>query len=198
MARFLKTSLILLLALSAISGVAFWFWADGRTAMPSADALADLVSDALIAQSGQQREDLWAILDDIDTLFEKLNPPKAFDVSLAIPLMADYVEEVREQLAGLSTPVRMVTFGHLGDGNIHLVMKGSSEPGRVSELERAVYESLGRRGGVISAEHGIGLEKRPYLRQSRSAEEVALMRKLKTALDPGNILNPGKILEPGL
>jgi FAD/FMN-containing dehydrogenase len=155
-----------------------------------------LISDALIAQSGQQREDLWAIRDDIDTLFEKLNPPKAFDVSLAIPLLADYVEEVRAALAGLSPPVRMVTFGHLGDGNIHLVMKGSTEAERAQALERVVYESLGRRGGVISAEHGIGLEKRPYLQQSRSPEEIALMQTMKSALDPGNILNPGKILEP--
>ena len=56
-----------------------------------------------------------------------------------------------------------------------------------------MYEALGRRGGVISAEHGIGLDKRPYLTHSRSPEEIALMRTLKHALDPKNILNPGKI-----
>jgi len=155
---------------------------------------SELIVDALIAQSGRQRADMWAIRDDVETLLQKLYPPKVFDVSLAIPLMADYVEEVRTQLAGLSPPVRLVTFGHLGDGNIHLVMNAASSPERIEEVERIVYEALGRRGGVISAEHGIGLEKRAYLCQSRSAEEIALMKQLKQALDPANILNPGKIL----
>jgi FAD/FMN-containing dehydrogenase len=64
----------------------------------------------------------------------------------------------------------------------------------VRGVQEIVYGALGQRGGVISAEHGIGLEKRAYLAQSRSAEEIDLMKTLKTALDPRNILNPGKIL----
>jgi FAD/FMN-containing dehydrogenase len=89
----------------------------------------------------------------------------------------------------------MVSFGHIGDGNIHLVLTvGSLDPDHVHGAEKIVYEALGRRGGVISAEHGIGLEKRAYLRHSRSAEEIALMRTLKRAMDPKNILNPGKVL----
>ena len=90
----------------------------------------------------------------------------------------------------------MVSFGHLGDGNIHLVVTvGSLDPDHVHGVEKVVYEALGRRNGVISAEHGIGLEKRAYLRHSRSAEEIALMRRLKTAMDPKGILNPGKIFD---
>ena len=90
----------------------------------------------------------------------------------------------------------MVTFGHLGDGNIHLVVGvGNSEPGAVHSVEEIVYGELQKRSGVISAEHGIGLAKRAYLGHSRSADEVALMRTIKTAMDPKNILNPGKILE---
>jgi FAD/FMN-containing dehydrogenase len=90
----------------------------------------------------------------------------------------------------------MVVFGHLGDGNIHLgIGVGSREPAVVHAVEEIVYQALERRAGVISAEHGIGLEKRSYLAHSRSPEEIALMKTIKTAMDPKNILNPGKILE---
>jgi FAD/FMN-containing dehydrogenase len=110
--------------------------------------------------------------------------------------MDDYVEEVREQLTERWPDSRMVVFGHLGDGNIHLVLTvGSLEKNEVRAVETIVYEALGRRQGVISAEHGIGLDKRAYLKHSRSTEEIALMKTLKQALDPKGILNPDKIFE---
>ena len=154
-----------------------------------------LAADAVVAQSRQQRQDMWAIRDDIEAMIRKLYPPLTFDVSLGIPLMDDYVKEVRSALTALWPAARMVSFGHIGDGNIHLVLTvGSLDPDHVHGAEKIVYEALGRRGGVISAEHGIGLLKRAHLRHSRSAEEIALMRTLKQALDPKNILNPGKVL----
>ena len=154
-----------------------------------------LAVDAAVAQSRQQRQDMWAIRDDVEAMMKKLYPPMTFDVSLSIPLMDQYVHEVRSGLTALWPAARMVTFGHLGDGNIHLVISvGSLDPDHVHGVERIVYEALGRRNGVISAEHGIGLEKRAYLKHSRHPEEIALMRSLKHALDPKNILNPGKIL----
>jgi FAD/FMN-containing dehydrogenase len=157
---------------------------------------AGLAADAVIAQSKQQREDLWAIRDDIESMIKKMFPPVHFDVSLSIPDTEDYVREVKENLSERWTEARMVTFGHLGDGNIHLVITvGSHDPDQVLAVEEIVYGALGRRGGIISAEHGIGLQKRAYLRHSRSPEEIELMRNLKQALDPRNILNPGKILE---
>jgi len=156
---------------------------------------AELIADAVIAQSRQQREDLWAIRDDVEVMMTRLYPPMTFDISLSIPLLDGYVQEVRAGLADRWPESRLVTFGHLGDGNIHLVLTvGSLDAEDVHGVEEIVYGALGRRGGVISAEHGIGLEKRAYLHHSRSPEEIALMRTLKTALDPKNILNPGKIL----
>jgi FAD/FMN-containing dehydrogenase len=156
---------------------------------------AGLIADAVIAQSRQQREDLWAIRDDVEVMMTKLYPPMTFDISLSIPLLDGYVQEVRAGLADRWPESRLVTFGHLGDGNIHLVLTvGSLDAEDVHGVEEIVYGALGRRGGVISAEHGIGLEKRAYLHHSRSPEEIALMRALKSALDPKNILNPGKIL----
>jgi len=154
----------------------------------------ELIVDAVIAQSRQQRDDLWAIRDDIEGLAKKLFPPITFDVSLGIPQMDDYVEEVRQQLTERWPDSRMVVFGHLGDGNIHLVLTvGSLEENEVRAVETIVYEALGRRQGVISAEHGIGLDKRTYLKHSRSEEEIELMKTLKRALDPKGILNPDKI-----
>ena len=156
----------------------------------------ELIVDAVIAQSKQQREDLWAIRDDIEGLGKGLFPAITFDVSLGIPQMDDYVEEVRTQLTERWPDSRMVVFGHLGDGNIHLVLTvGSLEENEVHAVEAIVYEALGRRQGIISAEHGIGLDKRAYLKHSRSTEEIALMKTLKRALDPKGILNPDKIFE---
>jgi FAD/FMN-containing dehydrogenase len=156
----------------------------------------NLIIDAVIAQSKQQRNDLWGIRDDVEGLFESLFPPIAFDISLSIQQMEEYVEEVRTRLNDKWESARMVVFGHLGDGNIHLGLGvGSLEPEVVHAVENIVYEALGCRGGVISAEHGIGLDKRAYLAHSRSAEEIALMKTIKLAIDPKNILNPGKILD---
>ena len=156
----------------------------------------ELIVDAVIAQSKQQRNDLWGIRDDVEGLFASLFPPMAFDISLSIQEMEDYVDEVRAALTDKWENARMVVFGHLGDGNIHLGLGvGSLEPEVVHAVENIVYEALGRRGGVISAEHGIGLDKRAYLAHSRSAEEIALMKTIKMAIDPKNILNPGKILD---
>jgi FAD/FMN-containing dehydrogenase len=157
---------------------------------------SELIVDAVIAQSKQQREDLWAIRDDIENLTQKLSPPILFDVSLGIPKMDSYVEEIRAQLKARWPASKMVSFGHLGDGNIHLVITvGSHEPSEVQAVESIVYEALGRCQGIVSAEHGIGLDKREHLRHSRSEVEISLMRSLKQALDPKGILNRGKIFE---
>jgi FAD/FMN-containing dehydrogenase len=99
-----------------------------------------LVADAVIAQSKQQRSDLWAIRDDVETLFGRLYPPIAFDISLSIKEMDAYVDTVRSTLTGRFPEGKMVSFGHLGDGNIHLVMGvGSQEPADVHAVEEIVY-----------------------------------------------------------
>ncbi len=156
---------------------------------------AGLVVDAAIAGSGAQRDAFWAIRDDIEHLVKALNPPVAFDISLPIADADDYVRETRDRL-GKRWPetFRCTTFGHLGDSNIHFVMTiGSAEHAEIREAMEIVYDTLRPYGGSVSAEHGIGLEKRPYLGYSRSEAEIALMKTLKQALDPRGILNPGKV-----
>ena len=140
---------------------------------------------------------MWAIRDDIDTLVNRLEPIMAFDVSLPLADAEAYAATVNTRLAERwPDSFRGTTFGHLGDGNLHFLLTvGSSDPGEQHEAMRIVYDELRPFGGSISAEHGIGIEKRPFLGHSRSDVEIDLMRRLKAALDPNNILNPGKVFE---
>jgi FAD/FMN-containing dehydrogenase len=155
------------------------------------------VSDAIIAKNQAERDQMWSLRDDVAQVARNW-PIFTFDVSLKIADMESYIAEVREGLRAKWPAHTLMVFGHLGDGNLHVI------PGTISDhspesrkaVEAVVYGALRKRGGSVSAEHGIGLEKRPYLGWSRSPEEVALMRVLKQALDPKNILNPGKVLEP--
>jgi FAD/FMN-containing dehydrogenase len=115
-----------------------------------------------------------------------------FDVSLATEDMEGYVGTVRQALCERWPDHRCFVFGHVGDGNLHIAVFTGKEADR-GAVERCIYEPLQPIGGAVSAEHGIGLEKRPHLARSRGAAEIELMRTLKAALDPGGILNPGKI-----
>lgn len=154
-----------------------------------------LISDAVIAKSSSERGQLWSLRDDISQTARNW-PIFTFDVSLRIADMEQYVEEVRAALAkGWGNKATLTVFGHLGDGNLHLVIGvGQRDRETKHAVERIVYAGLRSRGGSISAEHGIGLEKRDYLEITRSPNEISLMRMIKAALDPRNILNPGKIL----
>ncbi|HLF32256.1 MAG TPA: FAD-binding oxidoreductase, partial [Xanthomonadales bacterium] len=158
----------------------------------------ELIVDAVIAQNQQQRAGLWAIRDDIENMMSSLHPAITFDISLGIPHMDTYVTAVRENLLQRWPECRMVAFGHIGDGNIHLVLTvGSTAPEVLHAVDTLVYGTLQSFNGVISAEHGIGLHKRSFLPLSRKENEIKLMRSLKQALDPKGILNPGKIFATG-
>jgi len=157
------------------------------------------ISDAVIAKSQAERDAMWALRDDVGQVVHTY-PMFTFDVSLKLADMESYIAEMKKGLAAKWPESSLMVFGHLGDGNLHVI------PGRFPDanketrrgVEAIVYGELRKRNGSVSAEHGIGLEKRPYLDWSRSAEEVALMHLLKRTLDPKNILNPGKVLEPVL
>ena len=164
-----------------------------------AEALEDGdIEDAAIARSGAERAALWALRDDVGQT-SRDGPIIAFDVSLPIATMEAYVDTVRAACVArwpdLTPPW---VFGHLGDGNLHILARiapGADLADRHA-LEEIVYGPLQAIGGSISAEHGVGLAKRDWLPLSRSAEEIALMARLKQALDPAGVLNPGKILAP--
>jgi FAD/FMN-containing dehydrogenase len=158
---------------------------------------AGLIEDAVLAQSDAQRQGIWDIREDIEGLIQHLAPLFTFDVSLPIPDMPLYAEELERAICKRWPHGRSVVFGHLGDGNLHVsVSVGDNEPATRRAVEQIVYGPLAELGGSVSAEHGIGLEKRDYLALSRTPEEIALMHTLKQALDPKGLLNRHKILAP--
>jgi FAD/FMN-containing dehydrogenase len=152
-----------------------------------------LVADAAIAQSQAEVAAIWALRDDVMQT-GRWGAPWSFDVSMPIARMPRYVEQVGERIRGQWPAARFWVFGHLGDGNLHVVVSsegiGSAQRER---LDRCIYEPLAGTDGAVSAEHGIGFEKKPWLPLSRTPTEIALMRTLKAALDPRGILNPGRI-----
>jgi len=155
----------------------------------------ELIADAVIAQSSREREGIWEIRDDVEAMIS-LYPFFIYDVSVPLSNMEAYVADVQAKLQAQWPEQRNLIFGHLGDGNIHVIAAvGSDSPETREQVEQIVYGCLSGRGGVISAEHGIGLEKKTHLHISRSDNEIALMQSLKQALDSKAILNPGKIID---
>ena len=119
-----------------------------------------------------------------------------FDVSLPIVSMEPYVTQLRNTLEQHFPGSRFVVWGHVGDCNLHIWISPSVPPHEArAAVEHLVYEPLTSIKGSISAEHGIGVEKRDHLCLSRNPEEIAMMRSLKANLDPRTTLNPGKVLK---
>lgn len=162
-----------------------------ESAMSSAVG-AGLVEDAVIAQNEAQRREFWAMRDDVEQC-TRFQPMYVFDVSLRIPDMEAYVEAVDRGLESNYDDYKLWTFGHMGDGNLHFAIHAGSDTSSHPVVESCVYEPLREIGGSVSAEHGVGLEKKPYLDISRNANELGLMQSLKQSMDPKGILNPGKI-----
>jgi FAD/FMN-containing dehydrogenase len=152
-----------------------------------------LVADAVIATSKAQRDSIWALRDDVEQFF-RMGMPVTFDISLPVGEMEAYVADALARLEKEWPAYRRFVFGHLGDGNLHFIVAGPPSREAKHGIERCVYEPLAARSGSVSAEHGIGLEKQPWLPLSRSPAELALMRQVKRALDPNGILNPGRVL----
>lgn len=156
---------------------------------------AGLIGDAVLGRSRAERDEIWALRDDVEQL-NHLAPIFTFDVSLRIADMESYVAGIKAALTERWPECQCVVFGHLGDGNLHVVVSvgDRSEEAR-NAVEEVVYGHLEPIGGSVSAEHGIGFEKRAHLGRSRTPEEVALMKTLKRTLDPRSILNPGRVFE---
>ena len=160
-----------------------------------------LVSDGVISGSDAQAAQLWRLREGITESLARYVPYKN-DVSVRLSAMPAFLAETQALLAKEYPQFEVVWFGHIGDGNLHInILKPESMPAPafVADCERVtklLAEVLQRHGGSISAEHGIGLVKKPYLGCTRSAEEIALMRGIKAVLDPNGIMNPGKLFDP--
>lgn len=154
-----------------------------------------IVSDAVVAQSEREREEIWKVRENFIPLLVE-DPYFIYDVSLPIGAMADYMEHVRSEIRSYWPDALCGSCAHVGDNNLHFFIapRCRDEDARARATE-IVYLPLEKLQGTISAEHGIGFEKKAYLRLSRTREEIELMRLLKRSLDPNNVLAPGRIFD---
>jgi FAD/FMN-containing dehydrogenase len=156
---------------------------------------SELIADAAIVHSKKELDWFWGIRENVELIFSIHRPVFLFDISLSISDMDAYIKTIRSALQTVWPDAYLYAFGHMGDGNLHLFIScGAADETTKHGIEELIYKPLQQLGGSITGEHGIGLEKKPWLYLSRTQEEIVLMRTLKRALDPRNILNPGKLL----
>jgi FAD/FMN-containing dehydrogenase len=154
-----------------------------------------LIKDALVAQSRADRNRFWAYRETPYEYGRFLPEEIRFDVSVPLDRMTEAVTHLREEMPKRWPEAIWVVFGHVADSNIHInvAIQDMSDETKKG-VQGLVYDLVSRLGGSVSAEHGIGRIKRPYLPLSRSEPELALMAKMKQTLDPAGILNPGRVL----
>lgn len=154
-----------------------------------------LLADGLIAQSMRDTESFWKLRDASGDLRTRFWPNANFDVSASTGRLGDMVQELQRRAAARWPDVQIAVFGHIADGNIHIAVRTFQKPFPLREIEQTVYGLVEEYSGSISAEHGIGLAKKDYLHHTRSQAEIAVMHRIKRALDPSDSLNPGKIFQ---
>ncbi|MFI5627186.1 FAD-binding oxidoreductase [Nocardioides sp. NPDC051685] len=164
-----------------------------------AAASQGLIIDAVVAGSPAQRDSLWALREGVSEAQKSEGATLKHDVTLPITALARFVAEVGPRLPEALPGLRLVTYGHIGDGNLHYnisapVGDDAALRARASELTRIVYDAVTALGGSISAEHGIGALKRDAAAAYKTGVEVDLLRAVKQAIDPGGVMNPRKVL----
>ena len=159
----------------------------------------ETVIDGVMSQSDAQAKDLWRYREGISEAITPFTPYKN-DLSVKISAVPAYLEGLDKLVKSRYPDFEVLWYGHIGDGNLHMnILK--PETMSVEDFETAcaqvnpeIFALTGDYHGSISAEHGIGLLKQPYLDYSRSKADIERMRAIKAVFDPHNILNPGKLL----
>ena len=160
-----------------------------------------IVKDGVIARHTSEARDLWALRESISESLSATGFPHKNDIALPVAALEAFCAELGDLFARRYPGWEICLFGHIGDGNLHVnVMKPASmeKPAfiaKAKEADRDMFDLVKKHGGSVSAEHGIGLLKKPWLGWTRSPEEIAQMRAVKRALDPENLFNPGKIFD---
>lgn len=155
---------------------------------------AGVIRDAILARSEADRARLWAYRESPYRMAVLAPRFGNFDVSIPRGSIGAAVADLRAAAARVWPGAPTAIFGHIGDSNLHVIVPlGEADPATLA-VEEAVYGIVAAHGGSVSAEHGIGMSKRRWLPLSRSPAELALMRRLKAALDPRGILNPGRVV----
>ncbi len=159
-----------------------------------------MIEDAVIAQSAAQRGDFWALREGISDAQGAAGPAIKHDIAVPLSALPHFLAEAGQAVMAGFPGLRFVTFGHIGDGNLHYNFSppaGGDDAdflARQSLLNRCVHDIVLRHGGSISAEHGLGQLRHEEAARTRPDVATALMRQIKRALDPQNLFNPGKLL----
>jgi FAD/FMN-containing dehydrogenase len=160
------------------------------------------VVNAVFAKTARDRESLWRLRETIPEAQRLDGASIANDISVPLSRISEFIRSGERAVRVVLPEARSFTFGHVGDGNLHFAVQAPGHDAALlaarETIERAVQEETAKFRGSISAEHGLGLAKNEAIARYRSADEIALMRTLKRALDPNNILNPGKLLPQAL
>ncbi|MGO3000480.1 MULTISPECIES: FAD-binding oxidoreductase [unclassified Psychrobacter] len=158
------------------------------------------VVDGVMSQSLAQAEELWKLREYISETISVFTPYKN-DVSVLISYVPEFITEIDHIVSSNYPDFEVCWFGHIGDGNLHLnILKpeNMSKDDFFAECQivnKHVFETVQKYGGSVSAEHGVGMTKKPYLQYSRSEIEIEYLREVKKVFDPNNIMNRGKIFD---
>ena len=158
------------------------------------------ILDGVISQSETQAKNLWSLRENITEAIAHYKPYKN-DLSVTVDKVPAFLEAVEQAVNSHYPGVETVWFGHIGDGNLHLnilkpeALTAEEFQAQCHPASQAIFAEVQRFGGSISAEHGVGLLKKPYLEFSRSSAEIDLMRAVKRKFDPNGVLNPGKVFD---
>ena len=178
--------------------------AQAQAALESVLGLAleqGLIDDAVVAESLAQSQALWHLRESISLAQSEEGLNIKHDISLPVSAIPAFVAQTDAALQARVPGVRLVNFGHLGDGNLHYNVQGP-EGGSAAEflaqhehtINTIVFDAVAQYGGSFSAEHGIGALKRDELALRKSPVALGMMRAIKQALDPRNLLNPGRVV----
>lgn len=158
------------------------------------------VLDGVISQSETQAQNLWRLREDISETIAEWTPYKN-DISVVVSKVPPFLREIEEIVTREYPNFEIIWFGHIGDGNLHLNILKPDDLAKEIFFEQCakvstwVFEIVEKYQGSVSAEHGVGMTKKPYLEYTRSAAEIGYMRAVKAAFDPNNIMNPGKLID---
>jgi FAD/FMN-containing dehydrogenase len=161
---------------------------------------SEVLCDAIVASSIAQSKALWSVREHITLAQAAEGKHVKHDVSVPISSIAEFIDKTDALLQDAFPGCRMVTFGHLGDGNLHYNVSAPEDLAdeafitHQDAINQIVHDSTVRFGGSISAEHGLGMLKRDEIRRYKSDVELSLMLAIRNALDPDKLMNPGKVL----
>jgi glycolate oxidase subunit GlcD len=162
---------------------------------------AGLIDDGVLAQTSEQHTTFWALRENIAESLSVLTVAHKNDISIPLSNIAKFSRELDAVIALRYPGFEVVSFGHIGDGNLHVnyikpeKMNKDEFFKHAHEADREMFNLVKKHGGSVSAEHGIGLTKKDFLGYTRSIEEIAIMRQIKKVFDPAGIMNPGKIFD---